>query len=94
MRIYTANARLSIDGSFKTLSEVQNNGVVGGLIISSGAVIDLTENANTSVFYGLNGGNVTFGANVTIINSAGSSGLLNGGTAGSCTVIKNDGTTA
>ena len=94
LRIYNANARLSIDGSFKTLSEVQNNGVVGGLIISSGAVIDLTGNANTSVFYGLNGGNVTFGANVTIINSAGSSVSLNGGVAGSCTVIKNDGTTA
>ena len=94
LRVYTSNTRLAIDGSFKTLSEVQNNGAVGGLIISSGAVIDLTGNANTSVFYGLNGGNVTFGANVTIINSAGSSVLLNGGNAGTCTVIKADGTTA
>ena len=65
----------------------------GTVIIHDGATINMTGNAGSAggkVIYPNAG--ITFGANVTIINSAGQSVLLNGGVAGSCSVIKNDGT--
>jgi hypothetical protein len=58
--------------------------------IASGAILDLTGNTNATPI--APGGGITFGASVTVINSAGSSVLLNNGEAGTCTVIKNDGT--
>jgi hypothetical protein len=68
--------------------------VYGGasVVISSGATLDLTGNPNATPINP--GGGITFGANVTVINSAGTSVSLNGGAAGSCSVIKKDGTTA
>ena len=62
----------------------------GSVAIASGATLDLTGNTNATPINP--GGGITFGANVTVINSAGSSVLLNGGEAGSCTKINNDGT--
>ena len=61
------------------------------VIISSGATVDLTGNTNTTPINPVGG--ITFGANVTVVNSAGTSVLLNGGEAGTCNVINNDGTT-
>lgn len=63
----------------------------GTVTIREGAILNMSGNTNGSPV--APGGGVTFGANVTIINSAGSSVLLNGGEAGSCTKINNDGTT-
>jgi len=65
--------------------------------ITDGAIVDLTGNANANCIMPDSSGavisnGITFGSNVTIINSAGVSSLLNGGVAGSCGVIKKDGT--
>ena len=85
-----------VDAAFNgiTLTGMNTVGRIGGsngsAIISSGAIIDLTGNTNATPIKP--GGGITFGANVTVINSAGSSGLLNGGEAGTCTKINNDGT--
>jgi hypothetical protein len=83
-----SNSLLVLGGS-NVLEEV--TGVSGGVILNSGAILDLTGNANPTPI--APGGDITFGANVTVINSAGVSSLLNGGVAGSCSIIKNDGTT-
>lgn len=61
------------------------------VIIAAGATINVTGNTNNPAIYASTSGTITFGANVTIINSAGVSSLLNGGAAGSCTRIRNDG---
>lgn len=63
----------------------------GSVAISSGAILDLTGNTNATPINP--GGGITYGANVTIINSAGTPVLLNNGTAGTCATIKKDGTT-
>jgi len=65
----------------------------GSVFVSSGAIIDLTGNTNARPISPGGTNNITFGANVTIINSAGISMSLNNGAAGSCTSIKKDGTT-
>ena len=72
------------------LDKLDYYGSTGVVIISAGAVVDLTGNTNSVTIKP--GGGITFGANVTVINSAGSSVLLNGGEAGTCTQINNDGT--
>jgi hypothetical protein len=54
----------------------------------------LTNNPISSpLFRTTDNATITFGANVTIITSAGESVSLNGGVAGTCSVIHNDGTT-
>ena len=63
---------------------------VGLVTISSGAILDLTGNTNATPI--APGGGITFGANVTVVNSAGTSILLNNGSAGTCNGINKDGT--
>ena len=87
--IAPGEGNLTIGGSC-TVEQVVS-GLTGNLVIDSGAIVDLTGNTNATPINP--GGGVTFGANVTVINSAGSSVLLNDGVAGSCTQINNDGTT-
>jgi hypothetical protein len=61
----------------------------GSVTISSGAVVDLTGNSTTTPI--APGGGVVVDGGCTIINSAGTSVHINGGT---YTKINNDGTTA
>lgn len=103
-RINTAGGKLYLDGgctvdliacsagivTLKGSNNVTSVYGAGSVTISSGATLDLTGNTNATPINP--GGGITYGANVTIINSAGTSVLLNNGTAGTCATIKNDGT--
>ena len=73
---------------------VFNSGTVGKVVISAGATISLLGNAatNSAIIAPGGTGNVEYGANVKIINSAGTTVTLNSGNAGSCTQINKDGT--
>ena len=72
--------------------EPRSAGAYGFVEIESGAIINLTGNTYTTPINPGSSGGITFGANVTIINSAGVSSLLNGGVDGTCAVIHKDGT--
>ena len=68
------------------------SGGSGCIVIADGAIMDLSGNTNATPLQAGSAGSITYGSNVTIINSAGSSVLLNGGTAGTCMQIAKDGT--
>ena len=90
--IYAAGGtpRAFIGGSNQFLATFKGtNGGSAFVIISSGAVLDMTGNTNTAVFDSV--GKIIVSGSCTVINSAGASVTITGGT---YTQIKNDGTTA
>ena len=91
-------AAVSFYGSSGTLSLVGSNFIgrgvghgtnnSGNITIAEGATIN-----QSGAFLAIDpGGTITFGANVTVINAAGSSVSLNGGSSGTCSKININGT--
>ena len=89
-----SSAYLRLHGSNHIAGYAVTYGGGGHIEIADGAIVDFTGNSNSYVFYPANyNGTISYGANVTVITSAGDSVSLNGGVAGTCARLKNDGTT-